>query len=59
MLACFNLLDARGAISVTERVGVMARIRTLVVGVAKAYAAQEAAVHADALRADENEGRVA
>ena len=37
----FNLLDARGAISVTERVGVMARIRTLVVGVAKAYAAQQ------------------
>src|SRR5271170_3111586 len=36
----FNLLDARGAISVTERVGVMARIRALVVGVAKAYAAQ-------------------
>ena len=34
----FNLLDARGAISVTERVGVMARIRTLIVGVAKAYA---------------------
>lgn len=40
----FNLLDARGAISVTERVGVMARIRTLVVGVAKAYAAQQAAI---------------
>jgi glycyl-tRNA synthetase alpha chain len=37
----FNLLDARGAISVTERVGVMARIRTLVVGVAKAYAGQQ------------------
>ena len=36
----FNLLDARGAISVTERVGVMARIRTLVVGVAKVYATQ-------------------
>ena len=36
----FNLLDARGAISVTERVGVMGRIRTLVVGVAKAYAGQ-------------------
>jgi len=36
----FNLLDARGAISVTERVGVMARIRTLVIGVAKAYARQ-------------------
>lgn len=36
----FNLLDARGAISVTERVAVMARIRILVVGVARAYAAQ-------------------
>jgi glycyl-tRNA synthetase alpha chain len=40
----FNLLDARGAISVTERVGVMARIRTLVVGVAKAYVAQGTAL---------------
>ena len=37
----FNLLDARGAISVTERVGVMARIRNLIVGVAKIYAEQE------------------
>ena len=37
----FNLLDARGAISVTERVAVMARIRTLVVGVARAYAVQQ------------------
>ncbi|MGC1296851.1 MAG: glycine--tRNA ligase subunit alpha, partial [Alloacidobacterium sp.] len=37
----FNLLDARGAISVTERVGVIARIRNLAVGVAKAYAAQQ------------------
>lgn len=36
----FNLLDARGAISVTERVGVIARIRNLAVGIAKAYAAQ-------------------
>ena len=36
----FNLLDARGAISVTERVGVMARIRALIVGVAKVYAEQ-------------------
>jgi glycyl-tRNA synthetase alpha chain len=40
----FNLLDARGAISVTERVGVIARIRTLAVGVAKAYAAQQASL---------------
>jgi glycyl-tRNA synthetase alpha chain len=38
----FNLLDARGAISVTERVGVIARIRALAVGVAKAYALQQA-----------------
>ncbi len=37
----FNLLDARGAISVTERVGVIARIRNLAVGVAKAYALQQ------------------
>jgi glycyl-tRNA synthetase alpha chain len=37
----FNLLDARGAISVTERVGVIARIRALAVGVARAYAAQQ------------------
>jgi len=37
----FNLLDSRGAISVTERVAVIARIRTLAVGVAKAYLAQQ------------------
>ncbi len=38
----FNLLDARGAVSVTERVGVIGRIRTLAVGVARAYALQQA-----------------
>ncbi len=38
----FNLLDARGAVSVTERVGVIGRIRNLAVGVAKAYALQQA-----------------
>jgi glycyl-tRNA synthetase alpha chain len=38
----FNLLDARGAISVTERVGMIARIRNLSVGVAKVYSAQQA-----------------
>ena len=37
----FNLLDARGAISVTERVGMIARIRNLAVGAAKVYAAQQ------------------
>jgi glycyl-tRNA synthetase alpha chain len=39
----FNILDARGAISVTERVGVIARIRALAVGVAKAYVSQQKA----------------
>ena len=39
----FNILDARGAISVTERVGIIGRIRALVVGVAKSYALQQAA----------------
>ena len=36
----FNLLDARGAISVTERVGVIARIRNLAVAAAQAYTLQ-------------------
>ncbi len=37
----FNLLDARGAISVTERVGVIARVRKLAVGVAQAWVDQQ------------------
>lgn len=37
----FNLLDARGAISVTERVGVIARVRKLAVGVATAWTEQQ------------------
>jgi glycyl-tRNA synthetase alpha chain len=37
----FNILDARGAISVTERVGVIARVRALAVGIAKSYVAQQ------------------
>ncbi len=37
----FNLLDARGAISVTERVGVIARVRKIAVGVAQAWVDQE------------------
>jgi glycyl-tRNA synthetase alpha chain len=37
----FNILDARGAISVTERVGVIARVRTLAVGIAKAWMDQQ------------------
>jgi glycyl-tRNA synthetase alpha chain len=42
----FNLLDARGAISVTERVGIIGRIRNLTVGVARAYAASLASLNA-------------
>jgi glycyl-tRNA synthetase alpha chain len=47
----FNLLDARGAISVTERVGVIARIRQLAVGVAKAWVQQQEAEAAAPLEA--------
>ena len=39
----FNILDARGAISVTERVGVIARVRNLAVGIAKAWVDQQKA----------------
>jgi glycyl-tRNA synthetase alpha chain len=38
----FNTLDSRGAISVTERVGVIQRVRKLAVGVAQAWVEQEA-----------------
>jgi glycyl-tRNA synthetase alpha chain len=37
----FNLLDARGAISVTERVGVIGRVRKLAVGVAGLWLDQQ------------------
>jgi glycyl-tRNA synthetase alpha chain len=37
----FNTLDARGAISVTERAGMIQRIRKLAVGVAEAWVNQE------------------
>jgi glycyl-tRNA synthetase alpha chain len=37
----FNTLDSRGAISVTERVGVIQRVRKLAVGVAQAWANQQ------------------
>ena len=45
----FNLLDARGAISVTERVGVIARIRNLAVAVAKAYVNQQSVQSSEAV----------
>lgn len=37
----FNTLDARGAISVTERVGVIGRVRKLAVAIAEAWVAQQ------------------
>jgi glycyl-tRNA synthetase alpha chain len=37
----FNVLDARGAISTTERVGIIARVRKLAVGVAEAWLEQQ------------------
>ncbi len=40
----FNLLDSRGAISVTERVGVIGRVRKLAVGVATAWMEVQGAV---------------
>ena len=36
----FNLLDARGAISITERTGYIGRVRSLAAGVARLYAEQ-------------------
>ncbi len=48
----FNILDARGAISVTERVGVIARVRALAVGIARAWVDQQSA-ESDGDKADE------
>ena len=42
----FNVLDARGAISVTERVGIIGRIRKLALGVAEAWVEQSEAAKA-------------
>jgi glycyl-tRNA synthetase alpha chain len=55
----FNILDARGAISVTERVGVIARIRALAVAVARAYVDQQAADAQDETRPNRNPEQVA
>jgi glycyl-tRNA synthetase alpha chain len=51
----FNILDARGAISVTERVGVIARVRALAVGIAKAWADQQQSEPAADAKSDEAE----
>lgn len=44
----FNVLDARGAISVTERAGMIGRVRKLATQVARAWLDQRAAVEASA-----------
>jgi len=44
----FNLLDSRGAISVTERVGVIGRVRKLAVGTAQAWNDQQIVVNTPA-----------
>ncbi|MGA2345903.1 MAG: glycine--tRNA ligase subunit alpha [Candidatus Sulfotelmatobacter sp.] len=51
----FNILDARGAISVTERVGVIARVRALAVGIAKAWVDQQKSESAAPEKSDEPE----
>jgi glycyl-tRNA synthetase alpha chain len=63
----FNILDARGAISVTERVGVIARVRALAVGIAKAWMDQQYSTgrkpesndHASKTGAKEKRGKLA
>jgi glycyl-tRNA synthetase alpha chain len=54
----FNILDARGAISVTERVGVIARVRALAVGIAKAWVDQQSAAVAPAPEEEEPAAQV-
>jgi glycyl-tRNA synthetase alpha chain len=51
----FNILDARGAISVTERVGVIARVRALAVGIAKAWVDQHKDELSSSGQSDEGE----
>jgi len=55
----FNLLDARGAISVTERVDMIARVRKLAVGVAGAWVNQQTAQQNTQQARNANEKEVA
>ncbi len=52
----FNLLDARGAISVTERTGYIGRIRNIARECAKAYVAQRESLGYPLLRHAEKQG---
>jgi hypothetical protein len=49
----FNTLDARGAVSVTERVGVIQRVRKMAVAVAAAWVDQQGGAGASACQAGE------
>jgi len=51
----FNLLDARGAVAVTERVALIGRVRKLAVRCAKAYVAQREAMGHPLLAAADRE----
>ena len=51
----FNILDSRGAISVTERVAVIARVRALAVGIAKAWVDQQKSEASSAEKSEEPE----
>ena len=53
----FNILDARGAISVTERVGVIARVRALAVAIAKAWVDQQKGDAAETSNEPESAGQ--
>jgi len=52
----FNLLDSRGAISVTERVGVIARVRNLAVGVSKTYLDQQGSAATEVAQPKKQQG---
>ncbi|MDY7002150.1 MAG: glycine--tRNA ligase subunit alpha, partial [Thermodesulfobacteriota bacterium] len=43
----FNLLDARGAVSITERTGYIKRVRTLAMGAARLYADSQNGLEAE------------
>ena len=53
----FNVLDARGAVSVTERVGLMKRVRDLAVGCARAYVESREKLGFPLLNRDQEDGR--
>lgn len=53
----FNLLDARGAISITERTGYIARVRALASGVARLYARQREELGYPMLASAKKEGK--